>query len=177
MKIVFALVFCWFSLTTAAQVGNKFPMLVGQLLNGKAVDLPESVAGKYTLVGMSWSKKAQPDFESWISPVWNKFVLKTGMLDKMYDINLYFVPMFVGTKKSAMDNVMKQMKAKSDSDIFPYVLFYKGDLAPYEKSLGLSDKTKPYVFLLDSTGKIVYGTSGRFNDDKMLEIEKILLEN
>ena len=112
-----------------------------------------------------------------MNPVWNKFIAKTGMMDDFYDIHTYFIPMFVGTKKSAMDNVMKRMKAKSDPDIFPYVLFYKGDIGPYEKQLGLRDATKPYIFLLDAAGKVVYSTSGRYTEDKMLEIEKILLEN
>tara|TARA_B100000508_G_C11461818_1_gene279600 strand:+ start:3140 stop:3598 length:459 start_codon:yes stop_codon:yes gene_type:complete len=152
-------------------------MLIGQLVNGKAVDLPESTEGKYTLIGMSWSKKAQESFESWVNPAWSKFVAKTGMMDELYDINLYFVPMFVGTKKSAMDNVMKRMKAKSDPDFFPYVLFYKGDLKLYEEKLKLKDPAKTYLFLLDATGKIVHTTSGRYTENKMLEIEKIILEN
>jgi hypothetical protein len=165
------------ALNTSAQTRKEFPMLIGQLVDGKRIDLPESAQGKYTLIGMSWSRKAEEGFESWVSPVWNKFVLKSGMMDKLYDINVFFIPMFVGTKKGAMDNVMKRMEAKSDPEIFPYVLFYKGDLKPYEKHLGLEDETKPYVFLLDSTGRIVYSTTGRYTEKKMLEIEKILLEN
>ncbi|MGY8954351.1 MAG: hypothetical protein ACKVJP_13415, partial [Flavobacteriales bacterium] len=88
--------------------------LIGQLVDGKAIDLPESVQGNYTILGLSWSKIAEESFESWINPSWSKFVAKTGMLEEMYSVNLYFIPMFVGTKKAAMD----KMKAKSDPDFF-----------------------------------------------------------
>lgn len=167
----------WLSYSASAQSGKQFPMLVGQLVDGKAVDLPESVAGKHAIIGLSWSKKAQEDFETWVNPMWSKFVAKTGMMDNLYDVNLYFVPMFVGTKKAAMDNVMNRMKAKSDPDIFPYVLFYKGDLKPYQETLSLKDPSKPYLFLLDDQGVIVYSTSGMYTRKKMEEIEKILLDN
>ena len=62
--------------------------------------------------------------------------------------------MFLGTKKAAMGKIMDKMKAKSDSDFFSYVLFYKGDLGPYENKLKLKDPSKPYIFLLDKTGKL-----------------------
>lgn len=157
------------------QIGNEFPMLIGQKIDGQAVDLPESVAGKYTLMGMAWSKKAEPAFESWINPVYNKFIAKTGMMDDMYDVNIYFIPMFTGVKKGAMDDVMAKMKAKSSEEIFPYVLFYKGDLEPYEKSLKLDNKEFPYIFLVDPQGKIVWKEKGRYSEDKMLEIEEIII--
>ena len=159
-----------------AQVGDQFPMLIGQKIDGKAVDLPEGTQGKFTLLGMAWSKKAEPAFESWINPVYNKFIAKTGMMDDVYDINVFFIPMFTGVKKGAMDDVMDKMKAKSSEEIFPYVLFYKGELEPYEASLKLENKEFPYIFLLDKTGKIVWKIKGRFSEDKMFEMEQIILK-
>ena len=69
------------------------------------------------------------------------------------------------------------MKAKSDENIFPYVLFYKGEIEMYKQKLKLDDKSKAYVFLLDSVGKIVYSTSGIYTKKKMLEIEKLIIED
>lgn len=177
MKKLLIIPFVFCSLFSVGQVGVQFPDLIGQTVEGKVIDLPESVSGKYTLLGMSWSRKAEADFVTWVNPAWNKFVLKSGMMDGLYDINMYFIPMFVGTKKAAMDNVMKRMKAESDPEILPYVLFYKGELDIYQKQLKLKDDTKPYIFLIDKTGKVVYSTSGKYTEEKMLEIEEILLEN
>lgn len=175
MRISLIFTILLFAGIARAQIGSTFPMLIGQTADGKVVDLPESAGGKFTLLGMAWSKKAEPAFESWVNPVYNKFIAKTGMMDDMYDVNTYFIPMFTGVKKNAMNGVIEKMKAKSSEEIFPYVLFYKGDLDPYEESLQLKNKEYPYVFLLDPEGKIVWRTKGRYNEDKMLEIEKLVL--
>lgn len=162
--------------SVSAQVGEEFPMLIGQTVDEEVVDLPDAAKGKFTLIGVAYSKKSQDDFESWVNPVYNKFIAKTGMMDDLYDINTYFIALFSGAKKSAMESVMKRMKAKSDESIFPYVVFYKGDIGIYEDKLSLKDKNQAYVFLLNSAGKIVYSTSGKYSKNKMLEIEKLILD-
>ena len=167
---------CFFA-NAQAQTGEVFPMLIGQTLSGEVIDLPESVQEKYTIIGVAFSKNSQEQFESWVNPVYNKFIAKTGMMDDLYDVNAYFIALFTGAKKSAMDGVMKRMKAKSDENIFPYVLFYKGEIEMYKQKLKLDDKSKAYVFLLDSVGKIVYSTSGIYTKKKMLEIEKLIIED
>ncbi len=176
MRLFFIIAFVAVSFGVKGQVGDVFPMFVGETLKGQVVDLPESVSGKFSLIGIAYSKKSQDEFESWVSPVYNKFIAKTGMLDDLYDVDPYFIALFSGAKKSAMEGVMKRMEAKSDQRIFPYVLFYKGAIDFYKEKLSLNDKSKAYVFLLDGAGKIVYATSGSFTSKKMEAIEKLILE-
>ncbi len=177
MRLVLSVLILLVAFSSNAQKGNEFPMLIGQTVNGDVVDLPDGIKGKYSLIGIAYSKKSQEEFESWVNPVYNKFIAKTGMMDDLYDINTYFIALFTGAKKSAMDGVMKRMKAQSDELILPYVIFYKGDIVVYQEKLGLKDKSKAYVFLLDGAGKIVYSTSGNYTKKKMLEIEKLILED
>lgn len=177
MRLALLAILILFGTICTAQNGKAFPLLIGQTLDGKILELPESASGKYSLITMAFSEKSQSELESWLNPVYNKFIVKTGMMDEIYDVNVFFIPMFTGAKKSVMESVMKSMKAQSDPEIFPYVLFYKGELGLYEKELGLSEENKPYIFLLDPSGNVVFRSIGRYNDDKMLEIEKILIKN
>lgn len=163
-----------FSNLLNAQEGTTFPMLVGQTLDSKVIDLPEGIRGKYALIGMARSKNAEPDFETWVHPVYNKFIAKTGMMDDVYDIHTFFIPMFTGIRKGAMDDVMQRMKAKSSKEIIPHVLFYKGDDEPYNRPLGMQDKDKPYIFLIDKEGTILLRFTGRFKDAYMDQIEKMI---
>jgi hypothetical protein len=158
-----------------AQEGEMYPLLAGETLEDKIVELPADVKGKYAVIGMAYSKKATDDFNTWVSPVYNKFIAKTGMLDKLYDVHVYFVPMFTGVKKAGKEKAMEQMEENGDKEAFPYVIFYEGDLDVYAEELGLDDKKVPYVFLLDASGKVVYSTSGAYTEDKMLAMEKIIL--
>ena len=43
---------------------------------GKLVDLPNDTKGKYTLLGLAFSKKSEDDLNTWVEPVYWKFIDK-----------------------------------------------------------------------------------------------------
>lgn len=153
---------------------QKFPELNGKTLEDKVVSLPKDALGKYTLIGLSYSKKAEEYLRSWFDPVFDKFILKVGMFDDTYDVNIYFVPMFTGAKKVSFDKAFKEVKQKTDVRLYSRVLFYKGEMKIYKESLGMTDKEMPYFFLLDPDGNIAASFKGRFNERYFDEIEEIL---
>jgi len=161
---------------TRAQVGDIFPALEGETLSEEHYSLPEDTKGKYTLLGMAYSKKAEPLLKTWFQPAYNKFIAKTGMFDQFYDVNILFIPMFVGVNQTAHKSNMKKMRQKENKDLFPHILYFKGKLEPYKKSLGMDRKDLPYFYVLDKDGKIIYFTTGRFTEEKMEAIEALLDE-
>lgn len=162
----------FYSLTNSN--GKTFPSLNGETLEGKSVSLPADSKGKKTLIGMAYSAKAEEALMTWYQPIFDKFVSKVGMFDGDYDVNLYFIPMYIGLKQVAYDASLKKLKESNRKDLFPYILFYKGELAPYDKELEMTDKEVPYFFVLDESGKILYSAKGMFTDKKMEEIEAVL---
>src|SRR5436190_7330974 len=82
----------------AQVIGKVFPDMEAETVNDKKVKLPQDVKGKYTLIGLAYSKKSEDDLNSWFQPVFSKFVQKTTglMASFTYDVNVYFVPMFTG---------------------------------------------------------------------------------
>lgn len=169
---LFVLVFL--CLGTQAQVGTVFPELTGETLEESQVSLPSSTLGKVTLIGLAYSKKSEDILKTWYTPMYDKFVLKRGMFDSMYDVNMYFVPMYTGAKKIAYESTLKELRESSRKDLFPYILFYKGSMEPYTEALKMVEKNLPYFFVLDEEGKIVYATSGLYSEKKMSNIEEIL---
>lgn len=171
-----AIIFIFTLLTffSFAQSGLVFPTLNGETLHKKNITIPDDVKGKYTLLGLAYSQKAEDDLKTWYIPAYNKFIAKTGMMDDMYDVNIYFVPMFSGAKKVAKPKAMKELEKKSDSKIHPYVLFYAGDLSPYRDQLKMNSKSEPYFYLLDSAGRIVWTVSGDFKQEYFDNLETIL---
>lgn len=157
--------------TTDGVLDKQFPFLTGETLSGASKNLPDDAKGKYTLLAMAYSSDAENDLQTWLSPVYNKFIAKTGMFDSEYDVNLFFVPIFTGANIAFAKTMQKRMKEEVDKDIHPYVLFYKGEMKELKAVLGLEKKDTPYIFLLDKEGKIVYTTSGQYSDDKMEAIE------
>lgn len=161
---------------TAGQVvGKAFPAMAAETVEDKKVSIPDDVRGKYTLVGLAYSKKSEGELNSWFQPVFTRFIQKsTGGLFSgfTYDVNVFFVPMFTGVNAAATGTAKRKAAKNIDPQLLPYVLFYKGELKTYKDALDFEKKDIPYFFVLDPQGKIVYATSGKYSADKMEEIEE-----
>mgnify|MGYP003577917214 CR=1 FL=1 len=166
---------CFFAghLAFSQVIGKTFPELSGETVDDKSISLPNDIAGKYSLIGMAYSKKSEEELNSWFQPVFQTFVQKsTGLLSSFtYDVNVYFVPMFTGVNAAATGTAKRKAIKNIDPKLLPYILFYKGELKSYKEALDFEKKDIPYFFVLDPQGKIVYATSGKYADEKMEEIE------
>jgi hypothetical protein len=161
----------------AQVIGKTFPNMDAETVEDRKVKLPGDVKGKYTLLGLAYSKKAEDELNTWFSPVFEKFVRKnTGSLfDNMgYDVNVYFIPMFTGVNAAATGTAKKKALKNVDPQVLPNILFYKGELKQYKEALDFEKKDTPYFFVLDAEGKIVYATSGKFSTKKLDEVENVI---
>jgi len=163
--------------------GTIFPTMQCEDYTGKKVNLPIDLKGKYTLLGMAFSNDAEIDLKTWISPIYSKFIAKTDEenavafdIEKNYDVNLYFIPMFTGINKLTSAQSKKKIKENTNEELFPYLLFYEGDKS-YKEALNFEKKDIPYFFILDKAGKIIYATSGKYDDKKLEKITDIIEEN
>jgi hypothetical protein len=160
--------------TQAQVVGKMFPEMVAETVEDKKVNIPTDTKGKYTLVGLAYSKKSEDELNSWFNPIFGTFIQKTSglMAGFGYDVNVYFIPMFTGINAAATGTAKKKAAKNIDPQLLPYVLFYKGELKTYKEALDFEKKDIPYFFVLDPQGKIVFATSGKYSQDKMDEIEE-----
>lgn len=156
-----------------AQVGNQFPEMEGESLTNEIINIPDDLSGKYSIIGLAYSKKSEEALKTWFEPSYYQFIHKPekpSLFAGNYDVNVYFVPMFTGAKRPAYKAVMNKVKKTIDEKLLPYVLFYKGELKKYKKELGFKGKDVPYFFIIDGNGKIIHMTSGRYTDSKMSDI-------
>jgi hypothetical protein len=167
----------------AGVVGTLFPAMECEDYNGKAVNIPADTKGKYTLVCCAFSTAAEDDLKTWINPIYNKFIGKVDAsqadvfdVHMDYDVNLYFIPMFTGFNKLAAQSSKDKIKAKTDKELYPYLLFYDGGKT-YKDELDFKKRDTPYFFVLDKAGKVLYTTSGKYDDKKMEKILDIFEEN
>lgn len=166
-----------FSTSLSAQViGTAFPDMEAETVDDVIVILPEQVKGKYTLLGLAYSKKSEEELNTWFTPVFEKFIQKNkGLFESFsYDVNVYFVPMFTGVNSAATGTAKKKAAKNVDPQLLPYILFYKGEIKTYKEALDFEKKDIPYFFVLDKEGKIIYATSGKYSSKKLDEIEAVL---
>lgn len=167
---------CFYSLSLAQVIGKVFPDMQAETVEDKKVNLPAEVKGKYTLIGLAYSKKSEDELNSWFQPVFEKFIQKNkGLFEGFgYDVNVYFVPMFTGINAAATGTAKKKALKDIDPNLLPYILFYKGELKSYKEALDFEKKDVPYFFVLDKEGKILYATSGSYSEKKMDAVEAVL---
>lgn len=156
-----------------AQVtGKPFPDLAGETLSDKKISIPADTKGKYTVVTLAPTRKSEDELKTWLNPCYSKFVLKNGLMDAAYDVNLLFIPMYTGISQPTTGMAKKNMKESTDKVLYPNVVCYKGEYKKYKQALQLDDRENVYVFLLDKDGNIVHSTSGEYSDEKMEGIEE-----
>ncbi len=164
--------FCFLAATgMQAQVGKTFPKLSGETLDGVALTMPDAGKGKYTLVGMAHSSDAEQDLQTWIDPIYQKYIAKSGLMDAAEDVNVYFIPMFSGSSLPFYDKSKNKMKETTQKDLQGHVIFYKGEITSYKTELSIEKKDTPYIYLLDPQGKVVYTTNGNWTEAKMDAID------
>jgi hypothetical protein len=161
-------------LLSTPPVGDMFPELKAETLDDKTITFPADTKGKSTLICMAYSADAETDLRTWYEPTYDKFIAKTGLMDDMYDVNVYFIPMFTGVKALGADKAKQDMKKTVQEDLQPHVVIYRGELDAYKEKLKMDDKTKPYIYVLDKEGKILFVTSGAYTEDKMDEIDEYI---
>jgi hypothetical protein len=162
--------------TSFAQMGKPFPHLDSKKLNGQLFSLPDSVKGKYTIIGIAFSKKAEESLKTWYQPAYQTFIQKkkTMFASEVYNVNTYFVAVVTGTNKVAGGDIVKTIQAQTQKELQPYILTYIGEFASYKKSLNITENDEPYFFVLDEKGIISYITSGPYTAKKLEEIEEVV---
>lgn len=164
---------CFIANTGLAQAtGKLFPSISGETMTNKIIKIPVDTKGKYTVIGLAYSKEAEGALKSWLSPAYNTFINSTRAFD--YDINLFFLPFFTGANQALTNTAKKKVKTETDKELHPYILFIEDNIKTYKEELSLEEKDIPYFFVLDKNGLIVYATSGSYSEKKMEEIEDIL---
>ncbi len=157
----------------SAQVGKQFPAVEVEDLKGGTFQLPTHFDSEFTLIGIGTSKKAEDDLKTWQTPVYNKFVAKTGLMDQMYDVDICFLPIFTGASQAAKGQVVKKLKENNESLVLDHVMIYAGSREPFEK-LGADDKDAPAFVLINKQGKVVWTKRGQFRQKYLDEIEEII---
>ena len=173
MKQLLSTVIVFISLVA---ITNAQPMqhITGETIDHQRVSIPEDTKGKYTLLCFASSTKAQSDLESWLDPIYQKFIAKTGIMDDAYDVNVFLIPLVKGSNQMFAEKMKKKFSETAQSDLRPHVLFSETNADQIISALRMSQSDVPYMFLLDKDGKIIYQTNGRFTEEKFDAIDDLI---
>ena len=175
-KITLTTIFSFICICIMAQEGKPFPSMSVLDLNNKEVDIPNDTKGKFTLVGVAFSEDAQEDLYSWSQPVFSEFMDDNNLASLVYDPNVLLILMFTGANQVAYNKAKKKIEEGTDESLKDNVVLFKGKMEDYRKTLKMKDRKKPYFFVLDKSGKIIYTTSGRYSRKVLEEVGNLIEE-
>ena len=174
MKNLFLSLFTILSFTIFSQTGKEFPLIKTIDLNEKEITIPKDTKGKFALVGVAFSEDAQDDLYSWSQPVFSEFMDDNNMSSLVYDPHVYLVLMFTGANQIAYRSAKKQITEGTDESLKDNIVLYKGAMENYRKTLKMKDRKKPYFFVLDKKGEIIYVTSGKYSRKVLEEVGNLI---
>jgi len=161
------------SATLSLPAQESFPSVTTETIQGEMVTIPDAFEGSFSLIGVGTGKKAEDELRTWQVPVYNKFIAKTGLMDNMYDVKVCFLPLFTGAMKMARNQVVKKLEENNEQLILDHVYVYSGERDPFV-NIGIDDKKRPYFFLLNAKGEVVWKGKGAFKQVYFDRMEEIL---
>jgi hypothetical protein len=155
VKYITPLVLALAAATVAASaIGEKLPRLEAGTLDGRRLVLPDSAGGNIALIGFAYKREAQDDLDSWLVPFRQEYPLANGF-------RAYEIPMMgrkiPGLLRGIINMAMRNATAKDNRR---WVAPYYGDINDYSKRLGVTDRSRVQIFLLDGSGIVRWHAAG-----------------
>lgn len=150
------------------------PDINGITAENKKIQIPQNLIGKYSLLCFASSQNAQGDLEGWIEPIYQKFIAKTGLMDSVYDLNIFFIPIVTTSNTVVAKTMKKKLKENTQVDFHPYLLFCQGNEEEILKQLKMLKSDIPHFFLLDKNANIIYHTNGKYTEEKFDAIDELI---
>ncbi len=149
---------------------QQFPNLTGNRFDESRVEFPRNTK-KYTVLLITFGKKGTESASTWIDPLVQKFIRKSGMLDAFFDADLYALTMVNAAEWNIIRSQESKIKSEIPSEIINNVLYSTSDCTPLLSVLGENAKSTSTLILLNNEGKIVKQIQGEFSEKKMEALE------
>jgi hypothetical protein len=148
----------------------RLPRLEATALDGSRLTLPDSVAARITLVGFGYQREAQKDIDSWFEPFRREY-------SSDGTFRACEVPM-MGTRIPGLLRgvVNGGMRRAIPRESWRWVAPFYGNIDEYSKRLGVSDRSRVQMFLLDGSGVIRWHAAGSADSTRLAGLMRAVAE-
>lgn len=154
---------------------QQFPLVQCQDVNGNVKTLDLSSKSKASVVFIQKKAKSGDMAESWIDPLVQKFIRKSGMLDAMFDADLIFVAYLNHIEAGMVEKSTKKVKEEIPAELHSGSYFSTESPEALE-SIVLSGADS-FIVVVSAEGRILGSVQGKYTEEKMELIEDWLNSN
>ena len=148
-------------------VGQRMPLLKGDLLTGKPGLLPDQAAGLTTLVLLGFSYDSRFQVEAWAE----KFKARYGAAA---DVTLFEVPMMGSAARLGRWFIDSGMRKNTPRELHGRVMTVYGGNDDWKARVGFSAPHDAYLVLIDRQGIVRWLAHGPVNDDRLRELSAVV---
>jgi hypothetical protein len=128
------------------------------------------MSDKHQVIVMAFGKHNEKELDSWLQPVYDKFIQKTGLIDLMFDAHVYLLTVLNGVEAAAAKANINKLKNETDEALHPNILLLKSGADLIFQTLK-PDTKQVHVYLINRNGKVLQMVKGKYNEDKMEALE------
>jgi len=156
MKYIISFMLALAATTVAASaIGERLPRLEAGTLDGHRLVLPDSAEGNIALLGFGYQRESQEDLNSWLLPFRQEYMPADGF-------RACEVPMMGSRIPGLLRGVINAaMRRATPVETRRWVAPFYGDIDDYSRRLGVTDRSRVQMFLLDGSGVVRWHSSGR----------------
>ena len=114
----------------------------------------------------------QQDLYTWSQLVYSKFINDNNLSSLVYNPHVQLILMYTGANQITYNKAKQQITEGTDENLAENIVFYKGAMENYRKTLKMKDRKKPYFFVLDK----IYATSRRYTMKALREFGNLIEE-
>lgn len=141
-------------------VGQRLPVLKGDLLTGDEIELPAAAGGKITLLVLGFTYDSRFDVEAWSMRFREAFAAEPG-------VTFFEVPMLGGMARLGRWFIDSGMRRGTPKELHGQVLTVYGGVGDWKKRLSFDEKREDaaHLVLLDSQGVVRWLHAGELEDE------------
>jgi hypothetical protein len=151
------------------RVGDRLPILNGQFLSGRDVELPRASSGKVALVAMGFTYKSRFPVEEWGS--WYR-----ATIGSRTDVTFFEVPMIGGLATLGRWFIDRGMRSGTPADLHEQVITVYGGTGDWKRRLSYvrAHEDDAYLIVLDRDGVVRWLHHGGFDHARADDLRRLL---
>jgi hypothetical protein len=147
---------------------RKFPTLNGDNLNGKSVQIPSELKGKFNVLLVPFQMWQQDLVNSWVPFL--EHLMKENPDFVFYELPTIRKMNFIARR--IIDGGMRGGIPSRETRERTITLYI--DKIPFRDALGISTESTLYLYLVDRQGTILWDETGELSDEKATSLEEAL---
>ncbi|NVK24936.1 MAG: hypothetical protein HWE10_08410 [Gammaproteobacteria bacterium] len=159
---------CSVSYKNQMPIGESFPTVTGNTLEGQTITLPNELNNKLTLLLVAYKQRSQFDVDRWL----------IGLDMTNTDVAVYEVPTLRGMFPEIFSTVIDEgMRSGIPKELWQGVITVYEDGDKIQSFTGNEKPNNTRVVLLDDKGKVLYFYDRGFSVNALNELRAVIKSN